>query len=85
MTETSPITFQTESSDSLIDKCSTVGRVYPHTQAKIINSKSHVVERGVTGELCVRGYSVMEKYWNDRKNTSKTIDKDQWLRTGDLA
>lgn len=76
MTETSPISFQTESSDSMIDKCTTVGKIYPHTEVKIINSHSKVVERGQTGELCVRGYSVMEKYWGDRKNTSKTIDQD---------
>ncbi|EAR89528.1 acyl-CoA synthetase family (AMP-forming)/AMP-acid ligase family protein (macronuclear) [Tetrahymena thermophila SB210] len=85
MTETSPISFQTESSDNLEDKCGTVGKIFPHTEAKIINSKGKILERGQSGELCIRGYPVMQKYWADIRNTNKTIDTNGWLKTGDVA
>ncbi|KAL4437696.1 hypothetical protein ABPG74_012371 [Tetrahymena malaccensis] len=84
-TEVSPIIFQTNQNDSLEDKCTSVGTIFPHSEVKIINKKGHIVPIGESGEICIRGFGVMEKYWGDRKATSKTIDQDQWLKTGDMG
>lgn len=84
-TEIAPIAFQTEETDSFEDKCQTVGRVFPHTEAKIIDKKGHIVKVGDKGEICFRGFGIMQKYWGDRKATTKTIDKDGWLMSGDMG
>jgi fatty-acyl-CoA synthase len=61
----------------------TVGRVLPHVEIRIVDpSTNHVVERGVIGEFCTRGYSVMLGYWNNREKTAETIDAQGWLHTG---
>lgn len=52
---------------------------------KLVNKKGHIVPIGEKGEILIRGFSVMEKYWNDRKATSKTIGQDGWLKTGDMG
>jgi fatty-acyl-CoA synthase len=86
MTETSPVSTQTVPEDSLEHRVSTVGRVHPHVEVKIIDPESgRVVERGVAGELCTRGYSVMTGYWNDPERTAESIDAAGWMHTGDLA
>jgi fatty-acyl-CoA synthase len=85
MTETSPVSFQTTLDDSLERRVSTVGRVHPHLEAKVIDASGRVVERGEKGELCTRGYSVMLGYWGDEKRTAEAIDRSGWMRTGDLA
>jgi fatty-acyl-CoA synthase len=85
MTETSPVSLQSATSDPLDRRVSTVGRVHPHVEVKIVDLHGDVVELGVAGELCTRGYSVMLGYWNDEAQTAQTIDAEGWLRTGDLA
>ncbi|MEH2512504.1 fatty-acyl-CoA synthase [Nitrobacteraceae bacterium AZCC 1564] len=86
MTETSPISFQTLPDDSNEQRVTTVGTVHPHIEAKIIDPKTgQTVERGVSGELCIRGYSVMQGYWRNPESTSEAIDKDGWMHSGDLA
>ena len=86
MTETSPVSTQTVPEDSLEHRVSTVGRVHPHVEVKIIDPETgRVVERGVPGELCTRGYSVMTGYWNDPERTAEAIDAAGWMHTGDLA
>lgn len=84
MTETSPVSFQSATDDPLEKRVSTVGRIQPHLTVKVIDSEGSVVERGVSGELCTRGYSVMKGYWNDDSQTQGAI-KDGWMLTGDLA
>ena len=84
MTETSPVSFQSATDDPLEKRVSTVGRIQPHLTVKVIDSAGSVVERGVSGELCTRGYSVMKGYWNDDSQTQGAI-KDGWMLTGDLA
>lgn len=69
----------------MTDKTTTVGQIFPHTEMKLINKKGHIVPVGEKGEILVRGFGVMEKYWNDRKATSKTIGLDGWLKTGDMG
>ncbi len=85
MTETSPVSFQSSVTDRLERRVSTVGRVHPHLEVKIVDEEGEVVPRGVQGELCTRGYSVMRGYWNDPKQTGQAIDDDGWMHSGDLA
>jgi len=85
MTETSPVSTQTLIGTSLEKQVSTVGTVQDHLEIKIIDENGKTVERGETGELCTRGYSVMLKYWNDPENTKKVLDDARWMHTGDMA
>ena len=84
-TETSPVNHMT-AIDAPIDKrCETVGKVGPHQEIKIVDENGKVVALGEKGELCCRGYSVMQGYWNDPERTAETIDAANWLHSGDLA
>ena len=85
MTETSPVSFQTGVSDSVERRVSTVGRIHPHTEVKVVDLEGKVVPRGETGELCTRGYSVMLGYWDEPEKTAEVLDKGGWMHTGDLA
>ena len=85
MTETSPVSFQTSGSDPLERRVSTVGRVHPHVECKIVDEHGASVTPGVQGELCTRGYSVMKGYWDDEQRTAESIDSDGWMHSGDLA
>ncbi|QWT19867.1 AMP-binding protein [Bacillus sp. NP157] len=85
MTETSPVSFQTVPEDPLERRVSTVGRVHPHVEVKIVDDSGRVVPRGGTGELLTRGYSVMRGYWGDEANTRSALDDARWMHTGDLA
>jgi len=86
MTETSPVSFQSEPDDPLELRVSTVGRVLPHLECKIVDPDTGAtVPRGTPGELCTRGYAVMLGYWNDDAATANAIDSARWMHTGDLA
>lgn len=84
MTETSPVSFQTETTDSLDHKVSTVGRIHPHVECKIVRDG---VTLGINepGELYTKGYSVMKGYWNDPEKTKEAITDDGFMKTGDIA
>lgn len=85
MTETSPVSFQSFVNDPLEKRTSTVGRIHPHLEVKIVDENGAIVPVGVGGELCTRGYSVMHGYWGDDDKTAQSIDANGWMRTGDLA
>ncbi len=86
MTETSPVSTQTGPDDTIEQRVGSVGRVHPHVEISVRDPEAGgVVDRGVTGEFCTRGYSVMIGYWNDPEKTSAAIDADSWMHTGDLA
>lgn len=86
MTETSPVSTQTATDDSIERRTGTVGRPLPHVEVKIVDPESgRVVERNVSGEFCTRGYSVMLGYWNDPEKTAASVDLSGWMHTGDLA
>jgi len=86
MTETSPVSTQTSADDDMERRVSTVGRVHPHVEIKVIDPETGLVlPRGNHGELCTRGYSVMLGYWNEPDKTSEAIDAGRWMHTGDLA
>jgi fatty-acyl-CoA synthase len=85
MTETSPVSFQSSPDDPIERRVSTVGRIHPHVEVKIVDAEGRIVPPGTPGELCTRGYSVMLGYWNDRDKTDEAIDRAGWMHTGDLA
>ncbi len=85
MTETSPVSFQSGVDDPLEKRVTTVGRIHPHVEVKIVDDQGRIVPPGVKGELCTRGYSVMRGYWDDEARTREAIDEAGWMRTGDLA
>ncbi|HJQ94827.1 MAG TPA: AMP-binding protein [Acidimicrobiia bacterium] len=86
MTETSPVSFQSRIDDPIERRVSTVGRIMPHVESKIIDPETgKTLPRNESGELCTRGYSVMRGYWDNREATSESIDEAGWMHTGDLA
>jgi fatty-acyl-CoA synthase len=84
-TETSPVNHMTDIDAPAEKRCGTVGRVGPYQEIKIIDESGRVVPLGDKGELCCRGYSVMQGYWDDEARTDETIDATGWLHSGDLA
>jgi fatty-acyl-CoA synthase len=85
MTETSPVSFQSSTDDPLERRVSTVGRIHPHVEVKVVDLEGRVVPRGERGELCTRGYSIMLGYWDEAAKTAEVLDKAGWMHTGDLA
>ncbi|MFF4820064.1 AMP-binding protein [Kitasatospora sp. NPDC001309] len=86
MTETSPVSTQTRTDDPVERRVSTVGRVGPHLEVKVVDpATGRTVPRGEPGELCTRGYSVMLGYWNEPERTAEAVDAARWMHTGDLA
>lgn len=86
MTETSPVSLQTRSDDSIAQRTETVGRVGPHLEIKIVDPATGLtVPRGEPGELCTRGYSVMLGYWENPEKTAEAIDAARWMHTGDIG
>jgi len=84
MTETSPVSFQSFVDDPVEQRCETVGRIHPHLEVKIVDETGQIVPVGQQGELCTRGYSIMQGYWNDAEQTKDAI-RNGWMHTGDLA
>lgn len=84
MTETSPVSFQSNVDDPLEKRVASVGRIHPHVEVKIVDEAGNTVPVGVQGELLTKGYSVMEGYWSDKEQTKSSI-VDGWMHTGDLA
>lgn len=86
MTETSPVSAQTRTDDSVRMRVETIGRVHPHLEVKIVDPVTgETLPRGEIGEYCTRGYSVMLGYWNQPEKTAETIDSELWMHTGDLG
>jgi fatty-acyl-CoA synthase len=85
MTETSPVSTQTRADDTLDRRVSSVGRVHPHLEVKVVDPGTDLpVPVGEPGEFCTRGYSVMRGYWNEPEKTAEVL-RDGWMHTGDLA
>ena len=85
MTETSPVSFQSGTDDPMERRVSTVGRVHPHCEVKVVDALGRIVPRGTAGELCTRAYSVMLGYWGEPELTAEVVDAARWMHTGDLA
>jgi fatty-acyl-CoA synthase len=72
--------------DAAEDRAETVGRPLPQTEVKIADPLTgETVAHGAIGEVCTRGYLVMDGYLDDLDATSAAIDADGWLHTGDLG
>ena len=84
MTETSPVSFQSSITDPLEKRATTIGRIQPHLEVKLIDKLGEIVPIGEKGELCTRGYAVMQGYWGDDEQTALSVI-DGWMHTGDLA
>jgi len=85
MTETSPVSFQSSPDDPIARRVSTIGRVQPHLEVKVIDENGETVPRGTPGELCTRGYAVMIGYWDDEERTAEAVDAGGWMHTGDIG
>lgn len=86
MTETSPVSTMTGADDPLDRRVSTVGRVMPHVEVKVVDPETGLtLPRGEPGELCTRGYSVMLGYWNEPEKTAEAVDTARWMHTGDIG
>lgn len=85
MTETAPVSFQSKKDDPLDKRVGTVGQIHPFVEVKIVDEDGKTVTRTKQGELCTRGYSVMQGYWADEERTAESIDEAGWMHTGDLA
>ncbi|WP_434628561.1 AMP-binding protein [Chromobacterium sp. CV08] len=85
MTETSPVSLQSAVDTPLELRVGSVGFVHPHVEVKIVDADGRIVPRGRSGELCVRGYSVMLGYWGDEEMSAAAIDEAGWMHSGDLA
>ena len=85
MTETSPVSFQSSVDDPLERRVTTVGRVQPHVEVKIVDDQGRIVPVGTRGELCTRGYLVMHGYWDEPEQTREVLDPAGWMHSGDLA
>ena len=85
MTETSPLSFQSRTDDPMDRRVSTVGRILPHVEVKIVDANGKVARIGESGELCTRGYGVMRGYWDDPERSTEAIDAAGWMHSGDLA
>jgi len=85
MTETSPVSFQSSTDDPLDRRVSTVGRIQPHVEVKVVDGEGRIVPCDTPGELLTRGYSVMLGYWNDPERSAEAIDAAGWMHTGDMA
>ena len=85
MTETSPVSFQSSADDPLERRVSTVGRVHPHAEVKIVDTEGGILPPGTPGEVLTRGYCVMLGYWNDDDKSAEAIDAAGWMHTGDQA
>lgn len=85
MTETSPVSFQSGMDDPLEQRVSSVGRIHPHVEVKVVDQHGVTTPVGTQGELLTRGYSVMKGYWGDEEQSRASIDTDGWMHTGDLA
>ena len=87
MTETSPVTFMTSLNDNEERRSKTVGRVLPHTAAKVVDRAGNIVPRGVRGELCTSGYALQKGYYNNHAKTEEAMKRDGngvlWMYTGD--
>ena len=84
-TETSPVNHQTRADDPLDKQVETVGRPGPHLEIKLTGPDGAVVPIGAPGEICCRGYAVIQGYWDEPERTAETIDAAGWLHSGDLG
>jgi len=85
LTEASSLVTHTPLDEPLETKVSTVGKVYPHTEIKIVDHEGNIVPVNTPGEICIRGYGVMIGYWGEKEQTESALEPTGWLHSGDLG
>ncbi len=86
LTESSPGMTQTNIEDTFEQRCTTVGRDYPHVEVKVLDPETgEECPVGVQGEMCCRGFNVMKGYYKNPEATAEVIDKNGFLHSGDLG
>lgn len=87
MTETSPVTAMTAMTDSLDMQLNSIGRIIPHTMAKVIDKEGNILPRGERGEICTTGFGLQKGYWQNQAKTDEVMKRDAdgilWMHTGD--
>ncbi|KAH7230677.1 uncharacterized protein BKA55DRAFT_598861 [Fusarium redolens] len=87
ITETSPITFITSLDNPEDRMLTSLGRVLPHTAAKIVDTKGNMVPVGERGEICTSGFALQKGYYRDEGKTQGAMWRDEngvlWMHTGD--
>ncbi len=85
-TEASPLTHLTAVEDSFAIRVETVGRNLPHQEVKVVDTGSgQTLAVGEIGEICFRGYHIMQGYYGDSDATREAVDSKGWLHSGDLG
>ncbi|HEY5647308.1 MAG TPA: AMP-binding protein [Pseudomonadales bacterium] len=84
-TECSPIDAMTDIDDPFEARVTTVGRAHTNWELKIIREDGSTADIGETGEVCARGYGVMQGYWEDPEKTAEAVDAEGWMHSGDLG
>ena len=82
LTEASPVVSVNPGNDNQLG---TIGLAVPNTELKVIDDDGNELDINQPGELCVRGPQVMLGYWQRPEETAAVLDRDGWLRTGDIA
>ena len=85
LTETTGTATMCRADDDPETIATTSGRAIPDVEVRIVDPTGAEVPRGSPGEVVVRGYNVMQGYFDDPVATAETIDADGWLHTGDIA
>jgi len=85
LTEASPAVTMTRLDDGPVTASETAGRPLEDVEVRVVDPAGAALPAGAEGELCVRGYNVMQGYWEDPQITAQVLDGDGWLHTGDLA
>ncbi|HVB94356.1 MAG TPA: FadD3 family acyl-CoA ligase, partial [Acidimicrobiales bacterium] len=85
LTEATGVVTMCRRGDSVETIAGTSGRAIPDVEVQVVDADGQEVPRGDTGEILVRGYTLMTGYWHAPAGTEEVIDADGWLHTGDLG
>jgi acyl-CoA synthetase (AMP-forming)/AMP-acid ligase II len=85
LTETCGIATMCRFDDDPETIATTSGRAIPGVEVLVFDEAGKEVPRGEPGEIVIRGYNVMQGYYDEPEETAATIDPDGWLHTGDVG
>lgn len=85
LTECGGLATICDPSDSVDTIAGTSGRAIPGTEIAILDKTGQLLAPGERGEICIRGFHVMQGYFQNEAATAESIDADGWLHTGDLG
>ena len=85
LTESCGLVTACRQGDSAEIIATTSGRAIPDVEVRCVDQHNQEVPRGEAGEIVVRGFNVMQGYFENEQATHDTIDADNWLHTGDIG